>query len=99
MQLTEKQSRYLRGLAHNLKPVILIGGAGLSDAVVKETERALHDHELIKVRARAAGREERNSILDELARRTGSTLVHRIGHVGVLYRRREDLPKILIPDA
>jgi RNA-binding protein len=98
MKLTEKQSRYLRGLAHPLKPVILIGEAGLSEGVVKETERALHDHELIKVRARVGEREARNTLLEELARRTGSALVHRIGHVGVLYKRRAELPKILIPD-
>jgi RNA-binding protein len=50
MQLTEKQRRHLKGLAHRLKPVILMGNAGLTDAVVAETHRALADHELIKVR-------------------------------------------------
>ena len=50
MQLSEKQRRHLKGLAHPLKPVILMGNAGLSEAVVAETIRALNDHELIKVR-------------------------------------------------
>lgn len=99
MELTDNQRRYLRGLAHSLKPVILIGDAGLTDGVARETARALHDHELIKVRARGTDREKRDEIFTELARRTDGALVHRIGHVAVLYRRRPDMPKIVIPDA
>jgi RNA-binding protein len=98
MDITERQRRYLRGLAHPLKPVIMIGDAGLTDAIAKETGRALHDHELIKVRVRGAEREQRDALLADLAQRTGSALIHRIGHVAVLYRRRTDLPKIVIPD-
>jgi RNA-binding protein len=98
MQLTERQRRYLRGLAHPLKPVVIIGDAGLTDAVAKETTRALHDHELIKVRVRGADREQRDTLLSELAERTQSTLVNRIGHVAVLYRRRAEGSKIVIPD-
>ncbi len=98
-QLSEHQRRYLRGLAHALKPVILIGDAGLTDAVAKEAARALHDHELIKVKARGADRERRDEMFNELARRTDSALIHRIGHVAVMYRPRPDLPKIVIPDA
>lgn len=100
-QLSEKQSRYLRGLAHPLNPVIRLGKEGLTDAVVKETARALHDHELIKVKAQGApggDRNARNTTFASLAERTGSALVHRIGNVAVLYRPRADLKRILIPD-
>ena len=99
MQLTDTQRRFLRGRAHALKPVIQIGGAGLTDAVVRETERALHDHELIKVRFRSPERTARDASFGELAARTGSALVDRIGHVAVLYRPRESEPRLLIPDA
>jgi RNA-binding protein len=98
MDLTERQRRYLRGLAHPLKPVVMIGDSGLSDGVIKETDRALHDHELIKVRVRGAERDQRDALLADLAQRTKSAFIHRIGHVAVLYRRRADLPKIVIPD-
>jgi len=97
--LSENQRRHLRGLAHELKPVIRLGGAGLTDAVAKETVRALHDHELIKIKAPGGNREARDTLFDELARRTGSALVQRIGNVAVLYRPRADLPRILIPDS
>ncbi len=97
MQLTEKQRRHLKGLAHPLKPVILMGNAGLTDAVVAETQRALEDHELIKVRLPGLERTARDAALDELAQRTGSTMVTRIGHVAVLYRAKPKLSKILLP--
>jgi RNA-binding protein len=97
-QLTERQRRHLRGLAHALKPVIRLGNAGLTPAVVAETARALEDHELIKVKAAGADREARDALFAALARDTGSALVNRIGHVAVLYRPRAPLPRILIPD-
>src|SRR5690349_6600225 len=77
--LSEKQVRHLRGLAHALKPVIRLGGAGLTDAVAKETQRALHDHELIKVKAPSGDRDARDAAFSDLAQRTGSALVQRIG--------------------
>jgi RNA-binding protein len=98
MKLTEKQRRHLRGLAHALQPVVMIGNAGLSDGVVAETARALHDHELIKIKVRGADRDARDSMLAQLAQRTGSAVIQRIGHVAVLYLRHPELPKVLLPD-
>jgi RNA-binding protein len=98
MELSENQRRFLRGRAHALKPVIQIGNKGLTDTVASETERALHDHELIKVRAPGADRTARDAMLAELATRTGSALVHRIGHVAVLYRANKAKPGLVIPD-
>jgi RNA-binding protein len=97
MQLSEKQRRHLKGLAHPLKPVILMGNAGLTDAVVAETDRALADHELIKVRLPGQDRAERDAALALLAERTASSLVTRIGHVAVLYRPHPQLPRIVLP--
>jgi RNA-binding protein len=97
-ELSEKQRRYLRGLAHPLGAVIRLGKEGLTDAVVKETTRALHDHELIKVKAPGGDREARDALFVSLAERSASALVHRIGNVAVLYRPHPDLKRILIPD-
>jgi RNA-binding protein len=98
-ELSERQRRHLRGLAHALKPVIRVGSAGLTEAVAAETARALTDHELIKVKAPGGDREARDQLFAALAGATGSTLVHRIGNVAVLYRPHPELPRILIPDA
>jgi RNA-binding protein len=97
--LSERQRRHLRGLAHELKPIIRLGNAGLTDAVTAETARALHDHELVKVKAPGGDREARDALFTELAQRTASALVHRIGNIAVLYRPNATLPRILIPDA
>jgi RNA-binding protein len=98
MALSEKQKKHLRRLAHTLSPIVMLGNAGLTDGVVNELDRALTDHELVKVTARVGEREARNDALALLASRTGAELVQRVGHVGVFYRRRAELPKILIPD-
>jgi len=97
MALSEKQLKFLRGKAHPLKPVIMIGKTGLSAGVAAETERALHDHELIKVRVRTSDREARDALLSELTQQTQSELVTRIGHVAVLYRAHPKLPRLVIP--
>lgn len=96
--LSPAQRKHLRGLAHALKPVVRLGQAGLSAAVVRETERALHDHELVKVKSAGGDRAARDAALAALAAATGAALVHQIGNVAVLYRPRAALPKILIPD-
>jgi RNA-binding protein len=97
MALSEKQKKYLRRLAHPMSPVVMLGNAGLTDGVVNELDRALTDHELVKVTARVGAHAARDEALHTLASRTSAELVQRVGHVGVFYRRAE-LPKILIPD-
>jgi RNA-binding protein len=98
MQLTERQKKHLRRLAHPLSPIVMLGNAGLTDGVAHELDRALTDHELVKVSARIGARDERRRLLEDLASRTGSALVQRVGNVGVFFRRRAELPKIVIPD-
>lgn len=97
--LSDAQRKHLRGLAHALRPVVRLGQAGLTETVAGETERALHDHELIKVKAPGGDRGARDELFAQLARATGSAVVQRIGNVAVLYRPRAELPRILIPDA
>jgi RNA-binding protein len=98
MHLSEKQKKHLRRLAHPLSPIVTLGNAGLTEGVVNELDRALTDHELVKVSARVGERDVRNAALATLAARTSAELVQRVGRVGVFYRRRQELPKILIPD-
>jgi len=97
--LSERQLRYLRGRAHALKPVILVGQNGLSANLITETRRALTDHELIKVRVRVADRDRREQLLAALTAATEATLVTRIGHVAVLFKPNEKLSRIPLPQA
>jgi RNA-binding protein len=98
MVLSDKQKKHLRRLAHALHPIVAVGNAGLTDAVVGELERALSDHELVKVSVRLGDRAARDEALEALARRTSALTVQRIGHVGVLYRRGPGIAKVLLPD-
>ena len=99
MELSERQRKYLRGLGHALNPVLLVGQHGMTPAVIAEAARALHDHELIKVKFRGAERDARDAGLAELATATDSVLVQKIGHTALYYKRRNDRPGIVIPDA
>jgi RNA-binding protein len=94
--LNAKQKRYLRGLAHNRKPVVIVGGAGLSESVLAEISQNLGHHELIKVKINAADRHERAKMIETICEDTGAALVFTIGHVAVFYRPAEK-PQIQLP--
>jgi RNA-binding protein len=88
------QRKYLRGLAHGLKPVILIGQKGLTPELVKSVEQALQNHELIKVKFndfKEKGQKE--EISKNLEKQTGSQLVGSMGHVYIFYRQQKDSEK------
>lgn len=97
MSLSEAQRKYLRGLAHRLRPCLTVGSAGVSPAVLAELEQQLERHELIKVRLRIGDRDTRRAAIGELATRGGAECVFRIGNVAVLYRRRASEPGIVLP--
>lgn len=79
--------RQLRAIGHKLKPVVTIAGNGLSEGVENELQRALNDHELIKVKLAVGSREARVEIADQVCEKLGAEIVQRIGNVIVLLRR------------
>jgi RNA-binding protein len=97
--LTPSQTRFLRGQAHGLKAMLQVGGKGLTDAVVAEIDGALEHHELIKVKVGAEDRDARDAMIGELATRTRSALVQRIGHVAVLFRPNPEKRQYVLPRA
>ncbi len=97
MNLSESKKKYLRGLGHQLKPVITAGDAGLSESVMKEFNSTISHHELIKVRIRSAGRQTRDALIEELCRQGSGQLVQRLGNVALIYRQNPDKPRIKLP--
>ena len=97
MILTNKQQRHLRSLAHSLKPVVTVGNAGLTDAVINETDAVLETHELIKARVNAETKADRVNIANEIISQTGAVLVQIIGHIVILYRPRKKNQQIILP--
>jgi len=86
MNLNKKQIQHVKGLAHSLKPVVLLGNNGLTEAVVAEIDYALSHHELIKIKIPSDDRENRVLIIDAICRETQSEKVQVIGKTLVIYR-------------
>jgi RNA-binding protein len=92
-ELTGAQRKYLRGMAHYLKPVVQMGKNGLTDPVLQSIDKALSDHELIKVRIADPGDGRKRELSHDIAERTGSEWVGMVGFVVTLYRQQEDPEK------
>ena len=90
-----KIRKRLKQIAHHLDPVIAVGDHGLSTSVLAETDRALTDHELIKVKIHSADRQERSMLADQLATQCSAAVVQKIGKVIVLFRTNAK-PKIAL---
>ena len=75
----------LRAEAHSLKPVVMIGQSGLTDAVLAELQLALNTHELLKVKI-LAEREDRKLITEKICANSGAELIQSIGQIAVIYR-------------
>jgi RNA-binding protein len=95
--LTGKQRRHLRGLGHDLKPVVHIGKSGIDDGLVAAVEQALDDHELVKIKVGEAAGLERHGAAEAIAHRTHSEVAQVLGNTVLLYRAHPDDPAIVLP--
>ena len=86
LDITSQERSALRAAAHSLRPVVLIGDRGLSDAVLKEIDLNLNAHHLIKVRVAGEEREARNAMLETICDRLSCALVHHLGKTLIIYR-------------
>ena len=96
MQLTNKQKQHLKALAHNLKPVVMLGSNGLTEGILAEIAVALAHHELIKVKIATDDREMKQLIADTIVSKVNAVKVQVIGHILVIYRPSEE-QKIELP--
>ena len=92
MSLTSRQTSQLRSLAQRLDPILHLGKAGVTDAFVASVDKALNDHELVKIKF-TAFKDAKKPLAEEIATRTHSELVHIVGHVAVFYREQSDPAK------
>ena len=97
--LTASDKKQLRSIGHNLNPVVMIGDKGLSEGVMLELNRALEDHELIKVKVNVADPQERREVIEQLCTDSRAELVQAIGKIALLYRAAQKpnprLPNLL----
>lgn len=88
VSLTARERASLKGRAHALEPIVHVGTAGLTDAVIKETDRALTAHELIKVKIGGSDRDARAALVAELCAKADAASVQSVGKIAVLWRPR-----------
>lgn len=96
LDLTPQQRKFLKAQAHNLKPVVMIGNAGLTEAVLKEIVRSLAAHELIKVRVLNDDRAEREAWLAAICQQLDCAPVQHIGKLLLIYKPAEE-PRLVLP--
>lgn len=89
MSLTTEQKKRFRTLGHQLSPIIMVAANGLSENIQLETDRALADHELIKVKFSVGDRELKKQLIKELCNIVEATLVQEIGNIALLYRKSD----------
>ena len=97
-QLKGWQKQHLRSMAHHLKPVVQIGKNGLSDAFIAQVNKALDDHELIKVKFQNF-KDEKDGLTEQLVEKTEAEFIGALGNVLILYRQQKDKEKrtIILP--
>jgi RNA-binding protein len=97
MRLSSHQKRFLRGIAHSLAPVVMVGQKGVTPTLLKELDGALAHHELVKVKLSDADREDRADTVEVLRDASKSEVVQTIGRIACFYRRNPQQPKIELP--
>jgi len=90
MSLTNDQKKRLRNVAHKLNPIVTVGGNGLSENVQLEVDRALEDHELIKVKFAVGDRDLKRQLIKELVEIVEAELIQEIGNIAVLFRPADE---------
>ena len=84
--ITKAEQKRFKAIGHSLKPVVTIAGNGLSDAVISELNRAITDHELIKVRVNADDRDDKQATIEKVVGAANAELVQSIGNVALIYK-------------
>lgn len=87
MALTQEQKKQFKSIGHHLKPVLIVAENGLTEGVLAELDRALNDHELIKVKINLAEREDRQAVIAELCEIARCELAQVIGKMALIYRK------------
>lgn len=87
MSLSQAQKKAFRSIGHHLSPVVTVSENGISEGLLSELDRALSDHELVKVKLALTERDDRAAMLDELLAASGAERIQTIGKMALLYRK------------
>ncbi|MGD8558173.1 MAG: ribosome assembly RNA-binding protein YhbY [Gammaproteobacteria bacterium] len=96
MPLSAKQKKFLKARAHKLKPVVIVGAAGVTESVISEIDSSIEHHELMKVRLNTGTRDEQQAMIDTICDAVHAQCVNTIGHVAIFYRPAKE-PVLQLP--
>ena len=94
--LNNKQKKFLKAQAHHLKPVIMVGNAGISESLLKETEKALEHHELLKIKLPAGDKARKQTLINQICEHCNAEAVQSIGRTVCIYRPARE-PVLSLP--
>ncbi|WP_028669186.1 YhbY family RNA-binding protein [Saccharospirillum impatiens] len=95
MSLSQEQRKRYRTIGHDLNPLVTVAEKGLAETVLAEIDRALNDHELIKIKVNVADRDQKNALIQSACEQTGAILIQSIGRVALLLRKaKKPNPKL-----
>jgi len=86
MSITSEQKKHFRTLGHKLNPLVTVAAKGLTENLQLEVDRALEDHELIKVKFMIADREVKKQLIQELCNVVEAQIIQEVGHIALIYR-------------
>jgi RNA-binding protein len=92
--MNKQKLKFLRSLAHERKPYIWIGQHGLTEAVIEELQKALDQHELLKIKLRVGDRDERDKVCDDICDKCDAILIQKIGNTATVFRANKETPVI-----
>ena len=89
MPISNSNKKHYRSIGHNLKPIVTVAQKGLTDNIRREVDRALNEHELIKIKLITSDKSEKKKLSNEICRELNAECVQRIGHMVLVYRAAE----------
>lgn len=90
MQLDTSKIKQFKGIGHKLNPVVIIGDNGVTEGVINELERALADHELIKIKIASQDREQRKAILEQAQKAVKFETIQKTGKTALIYKAAKE---------
>lgn len=89
MTISSADKKYLRQLGHQLKPIVTVARKGLNDNVLLEIDRALCDHELIKIKVVVGDRDAKQALISDICKHCNAQLIQAIGHIALVHRKTD----------
>ena len=90
MSLSNKQKKFLKGVAHHMRPLVQVGKNGCTESLVKELDNVISSHELVKVKIMSDDQQDFKTLADELEKAINAEMIHKVGHTALFFRQKDE---------